>query len=405
VNEPSSTDPLDQPLRTRTPALFRRNHRRRSSRRRGHSQLRSPRELVTIFSAFIWLKRLFIMAGMFISAALVWLGLCLEIDTEHNLFLTTLSYLPIWVPLLPVLFVLPILLFFSRLHASILALGAACYFFMHVLTHYGSGQATPTAPLTALDNFRVMSFNVGQSHHVDFVRLLEEMKPDIILLQEARGWLKRKDLSPELVPFPFREEKGEFAILSKHPLQESGPPVVSMAVNGREKTCAYRHRMLVFGRRVTVFNVHMPSPRDLLKWNAGGACMLGLIHWTSPGISDLHQQRTLPWRDRAYALGQIASLVEHEPNLVVVGGDLNCPPWGGGYRALCRSLKDCFAEAGHGFGTTFPGDFAWLPDFISPWVRLDHLLVSKDAHVQEWRQMRSGQMQHLPVCAEIHPQG
>ncbi len=359
---------------------------------------------MSILAALRWLRRLFFAVSLMASVGLTWLAFCIKTEMENNLFLTTVSYLPIWIPLAPLLVLIPLALFFSRISVSLLLVSGACYLFMHVLPQHHNGPEARTSPLTAVDNFRVMSFNVGQSHRVDFAALIEQMQPDIVLLQEARGWLRRKDMAPELVPFPFREEKGEFAILSKHPLQDSGPPVVTMKVHGGGRACAYRHRLFVYGRRVTVFNVHMPSPRDLLKWNAGGACLLGLVYWVSSGIDDLHQERTLPWRDRAYALGQLASVAEKEPNLVVVGGDLNCPPWGVGHKALCRTLKDCFAEAGHGFGATFPADSSRLPDFVAPWVRLDHLLVSQNAHVRRWGTARSGQMQHLPVCAEIIPQ-
>jgi hypothetical protein len=357
-----------------------------------------------MLAALRWLRRAFFAGSLVLSIGLGWVAFYLEQEMENNLFLTTLSYLPIWVPLLPLLAMTPLALFLSRLSAIILTVSGACYVFMHVLPQHGSGPMARTAPMTELDSFRVMSFNAGQSHRVDFAALIKEMQPDIILLQEARGWLRGKDLIPEMVQFPFREEKGEFAILSKHPLQESGPPVVNILTHDHHKPCAYRHRLFVYGRRVTVFNVHMPSPRDLLKWNAGGACLLGLVNWMSPGISAMHRERTLPWRDRAFALEQLATVVEKEPNLAVVGGDLNCPPWGGGYLALRRTLKDCFSEAGHGFGASFPADTSRLPDFVAPWVRLDHLFVSNEAHVSRWFTTRSGQMQHLPVCAEIIPQ-
>jgi endonuclease/exonuclease/phosphatase (EEP) superfamily protein YafD len=355
--------------------------------------------LALICRIFRWI-RLIVFWGCFGLAILVaWISVSIESEMENNLFLSTLSYVPIWVPLVPIVLVFPLALLFSKRAAILLTLAGCTYYFLHVSPQYH--EVAENGSVQTLGNLRVMSFNAGQSRQVDYLALMSALSPDVVLLQEVRGWLKKKEASACAALFPFRHQTGEFVILSKHPVQASEEPTLTMPFNGHDKVCACSYRLLVFGRRVTIFNVHIPSPRELLLWHGGkGTFLLGIAHWMSPSLDDWHEERALAWKERAYTIQKLAKLVKREPNLAIVAGDLNSPPWGGGYLALDEIMDDAFAACGNGFGSTFPAESNSLPSFAVPWLRLDYVFV-RGGGVTEFRTHKLGRMQHLPICAEI----
>jgi endonuclease/exonuclease/phosphatase (EEP) superfamily protein YafD len=334
-----------------------------------------------------------------LAALVVWTSVSIESEMENNLFLATLSYAPIWVPLVPIVLGFPVALLFSRGATFLLFLAGCSYYFLHIAPQYH--DAGVKTAVQSLVNLRVMTFNAGQSRQVDFLALINTLSPDVVLLQEVRGWLKKKEAAASVALFPFRHQTGEFVILSKHPVQASEEPPLTMPFNGHDRVCACSYRLLVFGRRVTIFNVHIPSPRELLRWHGGkGTFLLGIAHWMSPSLDNWHEERALAWKERAYTIQKLAKIVMKEPNLTIVAGDLNSPPWGGGYMALDEIMDDTFAACGNGFGSTFPAESSSLPSFAVPWLRLDYVFVRGGA-VTEFRTHKLGRMQHLPICAEI----
>lgn len=356
--------------------------------------------LAWLICFYRWICRAVFWGCAALSVLIFWIGVSIESSMENNLFLAVISYAPIWTPLVPIVAMLPLALVFSRGALVLLVLSGLSYFFFHCYPQ--SYQSVGKSVGDSHTTFRVMSFNVGQSRLVDFETLLGALQPDVVLLQDARGWLKRKDVAPGAAQFPFRQEAGEFAILSKHPLIEPGAPVLNTRIKGREKVCVYRHRLLVSGRQVTIFNAHMPSPRELLRWHGGkGTFLLGLVHWLSSGLDSWHDERALAWKERAHSIKQLADLVVQESGVTMVAGDLNTPPWGGGYGALAKTMDDAFAKGGDGFGGTFPAESNSLPSFAVPWLRLDYLFVSRGVSIANWKTHKTGRMQHLPICAEL----
>jgi endonuclease/exonuclease/phosphatase family metal-dependent hydrolase len=356
--------------------------------------------LAWIVFIYRWFCRLFFAGCTALAVLILWTGIAIESSMEENLFLAVISYIPIWVPLIPVVLLLPLALVFSRGALLLLVVSGLTYYFLHWHPHIHR----PLARTTELSQtpLRVMSFNAGQSRQVDFQRLLGALEPDIVLLQDARGWLKRKEVAPGAAQFPFRQEAGEFVLLSKHPLADPGSPALSIQIKGRERMCVYRHRLLVSGRQVTIFNAHMPSPRELLRWHGGkGTFLLGLVHWLSSGLDSWHEERVLAWSERAHHVRKLAGLVAQESGITLVAGDLNTPPWGGGYAALAEIMDDAFVKGGAGFGGTFPAESGSLPSIAVPWLRLDYLFVSRGISIADWKTHKTGQMQHLPICAEL----
>lgn len=358
--------------------------------------------LVWIACVYRWVCRAVLCTSAGVSCMILWVSFYIESDMESNLFLAVLSYVPIWVPLIPLVAMLPLALVFSRVALVMLLLSGLSYIALHCHPQFHKATASNVEIKESLPSLRIMSFNAGQSKFVGFEALVSIMNPDIVLLQEARGWLKRPDAALGASIFPHKQEAGEFVILSKFPFNEPGLPILTVQINGREKVCAYRHRLRIMGRSISIFNAHMPSPRELLRWHAGkGTFLLGLVHRLSTDLEIWHNERTMAWKERANNIKRLADIVKQESGTTIVAGDLNTPPWGGGYRAINETMTDSFPEKGGGYGFTFPAESMSLPSYAVPWLRIDYLFVSRGVKICDWKTSKSGRMQHLPICARI----
>ncbi len=69
----------------------------------------------------------------------------------------------------------------------------------------------------------------------------------------------------------------------------------------------------------------------------------------------------------------LALLIKSQKLPVILGGDLNSPPFTSARQILRTQLVDCFEQRGLGFGLTFPNQF--------PLWRLDYLMVSPQIKV------------------------
>lgn len=86
----------------------------------------------------------------------------------------------------------------------------------------------------------------------------------------------------------------------------------------------------------------------------------------------------------------------------VVLGDFNSTPWSTiGSRAADAGLVDCFAEAGSGFGFTFPVPFRWRRVPSPPCVRIDYVWVTRSWTAVSAEVLPDGGSDHFPVRASL----
>jgi endonuclease/exonuclease/phosphatase family metal-dependent hydrolase len=83
---------------------------------------------------------------------------------------------------------------------------------------------------------------------------------------------------------------------------------------------------------------------------------------------------------------------------VVFAGDLNLVGLSPLWRGCLSGFRDGFAEAGSGFGYTFPNGKA-----VPPWMRLDHILVSEHLRFDDFDVIEETRSDHLCVMADIVP--
>ena len=95
---------------------------------------------------------------------------------------------------------------------------------------------------------------------------------------------------------------------------------------------------------------------------------------------------------RAKQANEIRKAVKESPHPVIVGGDFNDVPSSYTYqRILTPRLRDAWAEAGSGIGTTFTGPL--------PGLRIDFLLVDTSLSVLDIERVETGYSDHRALRA------
>ncbi len=97
---------------------------------------------------------------------------------------------------------------------------------------------------------------------------------------------------------------------------------------------------------------------------------------------------------RAEQAEDIRKIIQDSPHPVIVGGDFNDVPSSHTYqRILTDRLKDAWAVAGNGMGTTFTGPL--------PFLRIDFLLVDRSLTVHKVERVETGYSDHRGLRAVV----
>lgn len=169
----------------------------------------------------------------------------------------------------------------------------------------------------------------------------------------------------------------ELVVLSRQPL---GPGVDEPLGAGPEHM-ALKTTLSWQGREVTLLGVHI-NP------NRAGEVSLGPSAWR-----DLPAYVARTTRSRQEQFQALERLLARQPGPVLLAGDFNTPPAGSGPRLLRTRLQDTFAEAGLGWGLTFPATF--------PLWRIDFVWASREWEVGSARVGPGGASDHRAALAVV----
>lgn len=235
---------------------------------------------------------------------------------------------------------------------------------------WGAGQTAPGAHL------RVMTYNVDGDQGGDLIRAeVEAAQPDLVFLQESgtppwhAGWNCAG----------FAEK-----ILSKLPLSDVNTPILPASPEWRRYTTASTE---VGGRRIALVDLHLDTPREGI---------FEIRHSGLAGVSLFERNMA----DRVYKAAGIAQALRSETGPMLVCGDLNAPE----PSLVCRTLlhlglRDAFSQAGHGYGYSYGHRLS--VGLHRPFVRIDHILVSRDWAVEACRVGGMEGSDHRPVIADL----
>jgi len=243
-------------------------------------------------------------------------------------------------------------------------------------------------------NLRVMTWNIKYGFH-DLAPLLEEMarcEPDVVLFQDAGGSL-RGPLANCFRNWQVRCH-GQYVIASKYPLSQIESREIP-SIGERQEFL--RCRLQLGGRVVSLYNVHLKTPRDSLN-----AFRTARSHpWYLPRAIERFTDNVAI---RLLQADIIGSAVSQEQGPVLVAGDLNAPDASLACETLREAgLHDAFAERGRGYGFTY-GHFLLknrLPWLKISWMRIDHIMVSAHFETRRCWAGTGRASDHRPVIADL----
>ncbi len=294
---------------------------------------------------------------------------------ERLRFLVWLTYVPQQPFGIPLLILLPWSVLARRWRLFLANITVAAAF---LLTFLGFNIPFGSAGHSASSPFRLMTLNtrVGINGVDKIVRLVESESPDILCLQETRGWRGNPDPLPPILrrlPGWNMARAGDVATVSRHPIEQ----VKSYPMLPLMDRAALQTTIRLPQGSVTIFNVHYNTNyRRRPEPNRSGLPRLSL---------------------RALARWEQTSVVLNAADPVagprIVAGDFNNPPRGLTYARLSERFTDSFRAAGWGFGYTFRSDL--------PLMRIDYIFTSPEIGVAGCRSLDSDASDHRAVVADL----
>jgi endonuclease/exonuclease/phosphatase (EEP) superfamily protein YafD len=199
------------------------------------------------------------------------------------------------------------------------------------------------------------------------LRLIQEKKVDVVLLQEIR----RNGKSPgeylfDRLPGWYKRTRGEVAILARWPISN----LAVFPLRGS-------------AQRV-VLSAQVMAPK---RFRAT------VVHWSRPRLR--RAKPSLPVQAQAQTRDFLATqaAIQDSPLPQILAGDFNCPPHHPLSHALSKRLANAFSTTGSGPGWTFPAN--------RPIVRIDHIYAGDGLRpVRAWVGPNVGS-DHLPVLADL----
>ncbi len=253
------------------------------------------------------------------------------------------------------------------------------------------------APVMEKGHITVITHNIGQGDRYAFTEYFPGEEPDVVLLQDAG---RARSAFAKQLPRHRIRANDQFTILTPHTILRAD---IVDAVKWRDRPIAARYELMIDGREIALYNVHMPTPRPSLRGIFSPRVWLEIAGVYSASTEGFPSYRA--WIDARVALMRgLVAVIEKEKLPFIVGGDFNMPDHGRMYRIATKGMTDAFATAGNGWGLTFPGtkDSA-LAAKLGPWLRIDYLFAGKGWKPVECRTANDPRSQHRAVFARFAP--
>jgi len=253
-----------------------------------------------------------------------------------------------------------------------------------------------TPPDPGQSSLRIMSCNVkfGARNLPALYAEIDRYRPDIILLQDATRLL---DASAGAY---FREWHvrfhGQYVIAARVPLEEAEVEWLDFPGQPERQTCL-RCRIRIAGTLITIYNVHLHSPRHALS-------LVPMAIKVSPFRDFVANQLANSAAVRYIQAYKLAALLSRETGPVIVAGDLNAPD----ASLVCATLRtagvhDAFAQGGRGYGYTY-GHFLSHSRLLLPrfsFMRIDHIMMNSRMRAVRCWTGTAAASDHRPVYADL----
>ena len=147
--------------------------------------------------------------------------------------------------------------------------------------------------------------------------------------------------------------------------------------------------------------MHLRTPRDVLLSQWKGGLFYGLLGLPGTPWAELSAQYQVFWDGQLDAAAKILEAVRQDPLPALIAGDFNSPHTGHIRHLLARELGDAHAEAGAGFGFTFPGRTRNPFSAGGPWLRIDYIFFTRHFSAMTCTTEAERASQHRAVAARL----
>lgn len=334
------------------------------------------------------LRRVVVVAVFSYAISLTLLFLVMELIGERWWPIAILLYLPQRIFLLPIIVLFPAALLADASISTFTVLTASVIIFLWHDPFY-LGMSGASGPI----KIKVVTNNYGQNHHLPIQPFIKAEEPDFVGLDDSPGQGPGFERA-----FPDRDVRavGQFVFISKArvtsatsldwPRWRGGPIAAVFEVPWQ-------------GENLAIYTVHLPTPRGDFAKLAG----LGLLRELAG-----HNRRRSDNMSFAEAMTarvqlarDLASVFAREKRPFIAMGDFNMPSDGYVNHVITWGLLDCFAQAGRGFGFTFPCDTDNPLTLGGPWLRLDYVLAGPGWRASDCRVEPGRRSQHRAVVATL----
>lgn len=223
-----------------------------------------------------------------------------------------------------------------------------------------------------VDELKVVSFNIGGGGSKEELKLLVKyIKPDILLLQEARRINLTKLFSDDYVS----ECLSGLCILSKYPFTRTR--TLDRKLFGGWGLFAAFYRIITPNGQLSLANIHLETPRSVL---------MGVIH------RDFDQMFAEKIEDnRQFEVDLINVWATNNRQNTVIVGDFNMPGDENLFRQSFSDLHNVVEVKGIGYNDT--KYTSWFG------VRIDHILYSPDMYLVDVEVVKLLKGDHQPLMA------
>jgi endonuclease/exonuclease/phosphatase (EEP) superfamily protein YafD len=240
---------------------------------------------------------------------------------------------------------------------------------------------------------RVVSCNVetGALGTQSVIAMLRATDADVIVLQEVHP-SEYDILRAGMAGYSIREA-GQFWLASRFPVQEVFEPPKFLNAGVLRSLRFVRYTLSTPQGPLLVYNMHPISPRDGLEDLRGQ----GLRHQIGTGQIFNAAARAAVRSNAALRLAQISTMVadaSRYPYPVLFAGDTNLPGLSWAFAQQFGAYTDGFAEAGNGFGYTFPAP-------RHPWMRIDRIVADHRFRFLDFKVIHTAVSDHYAVMAEL----
>jgi endonuclease/exonuclease/phosphatase (EEP) superfamily protein YafD len=244
---------------------------------------------------------------------------------------------------------------------------------------------TPSAAPAGEDGIRVrvMTYNVKWGAHGKEA-IAEEVRrwhPDLLLMQDVAGAYTGEKPPDKLDPMKMRDG-AEFLAGSRLPISD---PLVEMLKPDVPNGYITRYTAGSPPNEFNMVNVHLRSPRR------------GLNAVINSGVQATDVLSTNS-ESRLDEVDALVRTIQRLKGPILIAGDFNAPLASAVcHKIMATGLRDAFVEGGRGYGYTYGQN-----TFVHrPYIRIDHIFVSKEWQVLNCWVGGTAGSDHRPVIADL----